>query len=121
MRIEVLYVADCPSHPAAMRLVRDVLSAEGVSAEIREVLVTDDGMATDLAFSGSPTIRVNGRDVAGECSNGKKFALSCRLYPGSREIGLPPVELVRRAIVESRKVNAALNTALAFRRHLPRF
>lgn len=105
MRIEVLYVAECPSHPAALKLVRDVLSAEGVSAEIREVLITDDRMATELAFSGSPTIRVDGRDVAAEFSNAKRFGLSCRLYPGSTEIGLPPVELVRRAVVEARKGN----------------
>jgi hypothetical protein len=65
MKIEVLYVAECPSHPAAVKLVRDVLSSEGVAAEIREVLVADEAMATDLAFSGSPTIRINGRDVAG--------------------------------------------------------
>jgi|SRR5580658_5351970 hypothetical protein len=105
MRIEVLYVAECPSHPAALKLVRDVLSAEGVSAEIREVLITDGRMATELAFSGSPTIRVNGRDVANDSSNPKGVGLSCRLYPGSSEIGLPPVELVRRAVVEARKGN----------------
>ncbi len=49
MRVEVLYVADCPSHPAAVKLVRDVLDSEGVAAEVREVLVRDDSMATDLA------------------------------------------------------------------------
>jgi hypothetical protein len=32
--------------------------------------------------------------------------LRCRLYPGSTEIGLPPVEMVRRAIVEAREGNA---------------
>lgn len=105
MRIEVLYVAGCPSHLAALKLVRDVLSAEGVAAEIREVLIADDHMATELAFSGSPTIRVNGRDVAGESSDAKTFALSCRLYSGSTEIGLPPLELVRRAVSEARKGN----------------
>jgi hypothetical protein len=105
MRIEVLYVAECPSHPAAMKLIRDVLSAEGVEAEIREVLVTDDRMATALAFSGSPSIRINGRDVAGEPSKEKTFALSCRLYPGSTKIGLPPMEMVRRAVVEARERN----------------
>ena len=105
MRIEVLYVAECPSHPAALKLVRDVLRAEGVSAEIHEVLITDDRMATELAFSGSPTIRVNGRDVAADSSNRKRFGLICRLYPGSTEIGLPPAELVRRAVVDARKGN----------------
>jgi len=105
MRVEVLYVAECPFHPAAVKLVRDVLNSEGVVAEIREVLVRDDGMATDLAFSGSPTIRINGRDISGESSRGQTFGLSCRLYPGSVEIGLPPIEMVRRAVVEAREGN----------------
>ena len=81
MKIEVPYVAECPSHPAAVKLLRDVLRAEGVAAEIREVLVTDETMATDLRFCGSPTIRINGRDILGASSHPKAFALSCRLYP----------------------------------------
>ena len=105
MKVEVLYVAECPSHSAAVKLVREVLSSEGVAAEIREVMITDDRMARDFAFAGSPTIRINGRDVAGEFSQAKGFGLSCRLYPGSAEIGLPPVEMVRRAVVDAREGN----------------
>jgi hypothetical protein len=106
MKVEVLYVAECPSHPAAVKLVRDVLNSEGVVADVREVLVRDDSMATDLAFSGSPTIRINGRDVEGESSQTRAVALSCRLYPESIEIGLPPVEMVRRAVIEAREGKA---------------
>jgi hypothetical protein len=105
MKVEILYVAECPSHPAAVKLVKDVLISEGVAAEIRELLITDEAMAADLEFSGSPTIRINGRDVAEESSQSKAFALSCRLYSGSSEIGLPPVETVRRAVVEAREGN----------------
>ena len=101
MKIEVLYVADCPSHPAAVRLVKDVLQAEGVVADIREVLVADQHSARQLGFRGSPTILVNGQDVAGP-SSPQDFALSCRLYPGSNQIGLPPVDLVRRAVLQAR-------------------
>jgi hypothetical protein len=32
MKVEVLYVAECPSHPAAVKLVRNVLAAEGITA-----------------------------------------------------------------------------------------
>ena len=39
MKVEILYVAECPSHPAAVKLVRDVLNSEGVVAEVREMLV----------------------------------------------------------------------------------
>lgn len=102
MKVEVLYVADCPSHLAAVTLVKDVLAAQGVAAEITEVLVSDEQTARELKFPGSPTIRINGRDVA-EPAKAGVFALSCRLYPGSLRIGLPPVEMVRRAVAEARE------------------
>lgn len=105
MKVEILYVADCPSHPAALTLVRDVLAAQGITAEITEVLVSDEQAARKLKFTGSPTIRINGQDVAQPSESGV-FALSCRLYPGSLRIGLPPVELVRRAVSEARKEGA---------------
>jgi len=103
LKVEVLYVADCPTHPAAVKLVRQVLTAEGVEAEIREVLVRDEGMANELGFCGSPTIRINGQDVAGEPQDGRSFALSCRLYPGSKQAGLPPAETVHRAVLKARQ------------------
>lgn len=101
MKVEVLYVAECPSHPAAVKMVKDVLGEEGIEAEVLEVLVSDQSMARELQFSGSPTVRINGRDVAGEPSKTEAFALSCRLYPGSNRIGLPPVELIRRAVLQA--------------------
>jgi hypothetical protein len=103
MKIEVLYVADCPSHPAAVKLLKDILCAEGVAAEIREVLVTNETIGGKVGFRGSPTIRINGWDIAGESPKAEAFGLSCRLYPGSSEIGLPPVEMVRRAVIAARE------------------
>lgn len=84
-----------------MQLITDVLAAEGVATDIREVLVRDERMAGELKFVGSPTIRINGRDIAGVSQAGKSFALCCRLYPGSKQIGLPPAELIHRAVVEA--------------------
>lgn len=102
MKVEVLYVAGCPSHPAAVRLVRDLLTAEGIIADVDEVLVSDDRMANELRFIGSPTIRINGRDVDEISRVQRNFSLCCRMYPGSQQIGLPSSELVQRAIVEAR-------------------
>ena len=103
MKIEVLYVAECPSHPAAVRMVKEVLAAEGVATEVQEVLVRDEGMAIELKFLGSPTIRVNGKDVAEEARKVHSFALSCRLYPGSQQVGLPAAEMIHRAVIEARQ------------------
>jgi protein-disulfide isomerase len=102
-KVEVLYVAGCPSHPAAVKLIRCALAAEGVAAEIDEVLVADERMARQLGFLGSPTIRIDGRDVVEERREPQLFGLSCRLYPGSGYAGLPPAETVRRAVTEARR------------------
>lgn len=102
MKVEVLYVLECPSHPAAVELVSEVLASQGIAADIQEILVADERMAQELRFVGSPTIRINGRDVAGDPLDGPAFGVSCRLYPGSKQIGLPPAETVRRAVLKAR-------------------
>jgi hypothetical protein len=55
MKIEVLYVPDCPYHPVALLRLREVLAAEGVAADISEVAVKDMATAKALRFGGSPT------------------------------------------------------------------
>lgn len=101
MKVEVLYVADCPSHPPAVKLLKDVLAAEGITAEVTQVLVVDAQMASELKFRGSPTIRIDGLDIAGETSDAGTIA--CRLYPGSPQVGVPPIEMVRLALVRARE------------------
>lgn len=103
MKIEVLYVAECPSRPAAVKLVREVLAAQGIAAEIQEVLISDESMANELQFLGSPTIRVNGRDVVQGGKERQRFGLCCRLYLGSKQAGLPPVEMIHQAVMSARR------------------
>src|SRR5579863_3122084 len=98
LKVEILYVLDCPFHTAAVKLVREVLATEEVAAEINEVLVADREMAHEIGFLGSPTVRINGRDVMGESQNDKNVGLACRLYEGSTQIGLPPSDSVRQAV-----------------------
>ena len=101
MKVEILYVAECPSHPATVKLVREVLGSQGLAADIQEVLVADERMANKLRFCGSPTVRINGRDVAGMTAEAQNFALSCRLYPVLGESGPSLAEMVRRAVFEA--------------------
>lgn len=102
MRVEVLYVPDCPHHPTAVKQLRDVLLAEGIAAEIHEVAIKDAKAAEKLKFRGSPTVRINGRDIAADSHTPHSFGLACRVYPGAKDAGAPPVELIRRAVREAR-------------------
>ena len=78
MLVEFLYWEGCPSHPAALADLRDVLSGTGQDPDSIELLeVMTEAQAQELAFTGSPTIRVNGVDLF---EAGDDFGLSCRIY-----------------------------------------
>jgi hypothetical protein len=98
VRVEVLYVADCPSHAPAVAMLAAILAEEGMAPDIHQVLVSDAAMARELTFRGSPTIRIDGRDVEGEPEEAAGSAVCCRLYYGSPRIGMPPAAMVRRAV-----------------------
>ena len=98
MVIEVFYVPGCPNHQAAIDSLKNVLGAASISAPIQEVAVTDEVMARQLKFPGSPTVRINGRDV--ESSPGESYGLACRLY--SNRSGVPSLETLQRAVAARR-------------------
>jgi hypothetical protein len=99
VRIDFLFWRDCPSHPEARELLRDVLEERGVEAEIveREVFTQDE--AEELAFPGSPTIRIDGRDVD-PAGAGSRPALTCRIYhlPDGRVSPVPSREQLEEAL-----------------------
>ncbi|MDP9439371.1 MAG: DUF2703 domain-containing protein [Actinomycetota bacterium] len=51
---------------AAVEIVRPALDAVRATIEVRKTLVETEEQARALGFVSSPTIRVNGRDIAGE-------------------------------------------------------
>ena len=98
MRIEFLYWEGCPSHPEALALLREVLRerAIGDPIEMREVTTHEDAVA--LEFPGSPTIRVDGRDVDPAGSDWPP-GLSCRVYrlPDGRPSPVPSRQQLEEA------------------------
>jgi hypothetical protein len=94
MKIEVLYVSDCPNHAPTIERVKQVLASESLHVPVDEVLVSNESEAKALQFLGSPTVRVNGRDV--EPVENAMPGLSCRIYDNFS--GVPSQESVRRAI-----------------------
>ena len=79
MDIEFLFWAGCPSHPEARQLLDDVLTEGDLDAQVRVREVRTQTEAEELRFPGSPTIRVDGRDVDPDGSSARP-ALNCRIY-----------------------------------------
>jgi hypothetical protein len=99
LHIDFLYWEDCPSHEAALELLRSVLADEHVAAALSILDVETDADAEALRFPGSPTIRVNGQDIDPTVDD-DVVGLTCRAYrtPAGKISPLPPRELIVNAI-----------------------
>lgn len=75
-------------------MLRQALAELDVVPVVEEVDVKAPGTAAQLRGWGSPTILVNGKDVAG----GQPSGTSCRLYPGSETPGAPSLAALRAAL-----------------------
>jgi len=97
--IEFLYWEGCPSHPEALELLRDVLATRGRDDEIELREVSSQADAEALRFPGSPTIRVEGRDVDPHGATARP-ALNCRIYrlPDGRISPVPSREQLEEAL-----------------------
>jgi hypothetical protein len=77
--IELLWWEGCPSHPRALAELGEVLEElrlDPDAVDVREVATDAD--ARSEAFVGSPTIRVNGRDI--QPPGDEPAGLTCRVY-----------------------------------------
>ena len=99
MKIEFLYWEGCPSHPEALDVLRDVLDACGIEEAIELRVVETHEEAVALAFPGSPTIRIDGRDVD-PAGAGAPAELACRVYrlPDGRPSPVPSRQQLEEAV-----------------------
>ena len=79
MKIEILHFDGCPTYRATGETLRQVLAEEGLEADIELVAVNSDEEARRLRFPGSPTIRVDGRDLF-PTPEREDWRLVCRVY-----------------------------------------
>ena len=99
--VEVLVWDGCPSHPKALAELRAMMTELGLDPEavvVREV-DTDDAAERER-FVGSPTIRVDGRDLQPPGPD-EPVGLSCRVYRlrDGRVSPTPDPEDVREALL----------------------
>lgn len=99
LRVEFLFWRECPSHPEALATLRAVLEEReiGVPIDVLEVETPDD--AVRHAFPGSPTIRIDGRDVDPASADGPP-SLTCRVYrlPDGRPSPVPSRSQIEEAL-----------------------
>lgn len=86
-----------------MALVRELAMELGIKPTLRTVDVSTPEAAEILRFLGSPSIRIDGRDVEPGADERGGFVVACRIYrTPSGQTGLPEREWVRSALAAAR-------------------
>ena len=90
-RVELLWWEGCPSTDEALAILREEMAELGLDpGAIHPRKVSTDAEARREEFVGSPTIRVDGRDVD-PAGDEQPPSLSCRIYrlPDGRPSPVP--------------------------------
>jgi glutaredoxin len=65
-KIQMLYILDCPWCLTTKDLIKECVEELGIDADVEEILIDTEEKARKHNFAGSPTIRVNGKDIQQE-------------------------------------------------------
>jgi hypothetical protein len=102
VRVEVLTLADCPNLELTVGLIERVAWEERIPIKIDRVTITSEANARRRRLLGSPTVRVNGRDVEPGAERRTDFALACRVYrTESGLVGWPDERWLRAALLDA--------------------
>jgi hypothetical protein len=77
LKVEFLYFKSCPAHKQALKNLKAALRDSRTKADLVLISVDSPEQAEKTGFMGSPSIRINGRDLEGR-NDSPNF--SCRLY-----------------------------------------
>jgi proline dehydrogenase len=120
MRVELLATPDCPHVERTEEIAREALADNGHTPLIERVYVSDIDNAAGLGFHGSPTLRIDGRDVAPLPAD-LPINLGCRLYPqpdGTLD-GVVPQQMIVAEVERRREFAAHAHAARRRLRDLP--
>ena len=99
MKVELLYFAGSPNYEALLPHLRRILQREGAETGVELRRVETQEQAAHLGFLGSPTVRIDDRDVEAAAATRRDFGLKCRLYQTTNGLqGAPPDEWILAAI-----------------------
>ena len=101
MKIEFFYFKECPGYQSALSLLEQILLENGTAVAIEKIEITTQDMALQHRFLGSPSIRINGKDIEG-LEEASDYGLKCRIYLDTGS-GIPSAAILRKALQETEK------------------
>ena len=98
--VEFLYFRSCPGYKLALANLKAALRESGLRSDLRLISVESEKQAEKIGFQGSPSIRVNGKDLDGR---NEGYSFGCRIYQiGGKVNPIPTKEFIQERILGMR-------------------
>lgn len=102
MKVELLWFDGCANHVQARALLRAAIDELAPGSPIEDIDASDPGVASAHHFPGSPTIRIDGRDIDPSFVDPADYTPRCRVYWTAEGLrGVPPRAWIDDAIRRS--------------------
>jgi hypothetical protein len=99
MTIEVLFFDGCPSYERLLGHLPRVLADAGIDTPLILRAICGAEEAERERFLGSPTVRIDGRDIEPGAEDRVDYGLKCRVYGSAGGLrGMPPDQLILEAL-----------------------
>ncbi len=98
MTIEFLYFDGCPSYIKALANLKEVIAEENLKTELIITQINNPDEAENNKFFGSPSIRINGKDLEGREEDA---SFNCRIYTiNGLMTGIPSINYIREKLTD---------------------
>ncbi len=99
MKIEFLYFDGCPNHEPALTNLKEVLAEADIKDKIEIINIEQPDDVSKYRFLGSPSIRINDKDLEIIENETTEYSMRCRRYKnGDQMEGFPSKELIRKIL-----------------------
>jgi len=99
--IQILYFPDCPIYKKLEKLVREVIQELGLNVDLELINIQTREDAEKYHFTGSPGLRINGKDIDPLTEDAPIVLKSCKIYRTEDGMKMIPTKKMIRDALKS--------------------
>lgn len=99
--IQILYFPDCPIYKELEKFVKEIIQELNVDADLELVNIQTKADAEKYHFTGSPGLRINGKDMDPLTENAPVVLKSCKIYRTEEGMKMIPTKKMIKEVLEN--------------------
>lgn len=103
IQIQILYFPDCPIYQELEKLVKEVVQELGIDAGLELINIQTKEDAERYHFTGSPGLRINGKDIDPLTEEAPVVLRSCKIYRTEEGMKMIPTKNMIREALDNRR------------------